>query len=149
MNGMTLLTISAPGWFGVQAKRAIGLPAQSVRATVRSRRCFAGIVAGVRRLGKSQAVADVDCSSAVVDEFHRARPGRRRLPAPRSPSGPIATAGNDRGPAHEVCTIDAGADVSGRSSCRRERGRAPCRARLSIAAAQKIEDRGRAPASGE
>ena len=58
MKGMTLCTISAPGCFGVQAKRAIGVaaPSASVEDVVAGRRRL-----GVERaqVGKLQRVADV------------------------------------------------------------------------------------------
>ena len=69
MNGMTLLTISAPGCFGVQAKRAIVValrPVQRVGQIARRRR----LVVELAQMGQLQLRGDAG-ERLAVDEFHR------------------------------------------------------------------------------
>ena len=101
MNGMTLLTISAPGCFGVQAKRAIECPCGPFNSIGQvGGRCR--LVVELAQVRQLQLHGDVG-KHVAVDEFHRHH-DRCRVVAggEETAERPDRDRGDDRRPARKA-----------------------------------------------
>ena len=114
MNGMTLLTISAPGRFGVQAKRAIGLPAIVRQIEANDRPTRSGFAEPICRRLRScrRAAISARTSSSMNLTENDDRRDRRRSVGGFDRSAATSDRGDDGGPAEKFLHQRAAIELS-------------------------------------